>query len=84
VVSPLFRGVSLSYCEPSMPHSDAPSYESYDPAMSTQTWLFVLAVIRCYSAAVQPKKRGYSAVHLGSIAVFSVHISENSGGSARQ
>ena len=66
-----------------MPHSDARSY-SYDPVISTQTWLFVLAVIRCYSAAVQPKKRGFSAVHLGSIAVFSVHISENSGGSARQ
>jgi hypothetical protein len=44
----------------------------------------VLAVIRCYSAAVQPKKRRFSAVHLGSIAIFSVHISENSGGSARQ
>jgi hypothetical protein len=69
VVSPLFRGVSLSYCEASMPHSDARSYESYDPAISTQTWLSVLAVVRCYSAAVQPKKRGFSAVHLGSIAV---------------
>jgi hypothetical protein len=84
VVSPLFRGVSLSYCEPSMPHSDALGYESYDPAISTQTWLSVLAVIRCCSAAVRPKKRGFSAVHLGTIAVFSVHISENSGGSARR
>jgi hypothetical protein len=50
--------VSLSYCEPSKPHSDARSY-SHDPAIYTQIWLFLLAVIRCHPAAAQPKKPGF-------------------------
>jgi hypothetical protein len=50
--------VSLSYCEPSKLQSDAPSY-SHDPAIYTQIWLFLLAVIRCYSSAAQAKKRGF-------------------------
>ena len=59
---PFRRGVA-QLLRASMPQSDARSY-SYDPAISTQTWLFVLAVIRCYSAAVQPKSEDFRGAPL--------------------
>jgi len=46
----------------------------------SQTWLFLLAVIRCYSAALQPKKRGFPPCIPAPSLFFSVHISENSDG----
>jgi hypothetical protein len=47
-VSPLHHGVSLIYCEPSKPRSDARSY-NHDPAIYGRIGLFLLAVICCYS-----------------------------------
>jgi hypothetical protein len=74
-VSPLHHGVSLIYCEPSKPRSDAHSY-NHDPAIYGRTWLFLLAVTRCYSLLFRrcvAKKARISAVDAGSFAVFSVH-----------
>jgi hypothetical protein len=65
--------VSLIYCEPCKPQGH--SY-SRDPAIYSQTWLLLLAVIRCYPAKVGAKKARISGVHPRSFAVFSVHISE--------
>jgi hypothetical protein len=73
-VNPLHHGVSL-ICEPSKPRSDAHSY-NHDPAIYGRTWLFLLAVTRCYSLLFRPrvaKKTRISAVDAGSLAVFSVH-----------
>jgi hypothetical protein len=87
-VSPLYRGVSLSCCEPSKPQSDATSY-SHGPATYSQTWLFLLAVLAGCScwllfcvvpAALQPKTRGFLPCIRASSLLFSVHISENSDG----
>jgi hypothetical protein len=50
--------VSLGYCGLSKRQGDAPAY-SDDRATYSRTWLFLLAVIRCYSAALHPKKRGF-------------------------
>jgi hypothetical protein len=53
---------------------------SHHPAICSQTWLFLSAVIRCYSAAVQPKKRGFPRWMPAPSLFFPGDISENSGG----
>src|SRR3984893_17507568 len=57
-VNPLLRG-GVAQLLRAIKASARCTHYSHDPAIYSQTWLFLLAVIRCYSAAPVAKRRGF-------------------------
>jgi hypothetical protein len=77
-VNPLLRG-GVAQLLRAIKASARCTHYSHDPAIYSQTWLFLLAVIRCYSAAPVAKRRGFPRHTSTPSLFFPVHISENSG-----